>query len=180
MKNRILSLIALLLALLLLGSAFAACSKAANEKSEDPAPEEIPEIEEYDPDSVDAEGHELPKPTISVARISGDYEMSGKSIRDDFANDANDKTDEIFFSMNVFPSGENLSITVIPSNDSPSKQYTVTDYDPLTGRCSFSDENELPLTLVFSESDGKIIASILFDKTDEKGRTYGSYKGQKK
>lgn len=193
MKTRILSLIALVLAILLSLSLFAACKKTPKTQEENKQNQEQQQNEQTpnnetenqdetntDPDNVDAEGHQLPKPTLSVARLQGTYTLSGTFNWDDFKDDAKDETDEISFSMSIFPSGENLSITIVKSDEDPSLEYTITDYDPQTGTCSFTDESEIPMTVTFSEDAGIISVTMQFDNTSEGGRVYGSYTGQKK
>lgn len=172
MKKRFLSLVALVLALLL-SLSFAACKKATEEPAEQPS-DETPVI---DPENVDAEGHALPQPTISTARISGDYEISGS------ATFADGRTEEIAFSMNVFPAGENLSVTLVLSEDAPSTTFTVTDYDPLTGKCTFPVLKDLgggPIPVTFSDNGGRIKVSMQFDLTSAGISARASYEGQKK
>ena len=178
MNRKILTFVSLLLALLLSLSLFAACKNGNEQQPGDTASDGDPTT--VDPDSVDAEGHQLPQPTISVARIQGTYVMSGTQTWDDFEDDSLDETEEHSFTMNVFPGGENsLSITVIPDDDEPSETYTVTDYDPPKGTCTLFDEN-LEIRLCFSESGGKIAVSLSFDRTYEEARVSGSYTGTKK
>ena len=39
-----------------------------------------------DPDAVDSEGHQLPQPTISTARINGSYLVTGTEGWEDFTD----------------------------------------------------------------------------------------------
>ena len=173
MKNRFRSLVALALALLL-SLSFTACKKAKDGNTEEPQPGQI---EVVDPENLDAEGHALPQPTISTARIAGDYTVSGKATFPD------GHTEEISFSMNLFPADADLSVTLVLSDDAPSTTFTVTDYDPLTGTCTFPALKDLgggPISVTFSDSDGKIKVSMQFDLSSTGVPNRGSYEGQKK
>ena len=164
MKNRWIIFVSLLMVLLLSVATLAACKKEPENTNPTPQDNYTPEIEVVvDPYNVDSEGIPLAKPTISLARIDGDYQITGTKTTYSATGEKLEET-AISFHMNVLPSGDGLVVFTILDGEKLLEAISE-NYNSETGICSFTTADGDVFNVKFTENDDKIISVSMSSKT---------------
>lgn len=151
--------------------AFVNVDKGLAPDKETTNPEE-PTEEEKDAEEATEETTEPEEQGLASKRLEGTYNISGSTTFEDYELDETetysesvevrlDAVDEHTLVMGVY--GE--------------EYITISNYDPSTGSCSFTDEDNVVIYINFAESGGSITVTFSFDYTFDSVRSYGSYSG---